>query len=245
MKRRILNLSCLLLGINTFLIILFLVFICCAFNRNTYYKYYENDSFQIYYVKENNKFDYDVTLSKNQIKKVLDTTLNYMVNKVETPQSEVTFSNDISINFYTEKEMSHLNDCQVLFHNFFSFLIILLVLSVFIIIIIYLLRKEFSEKTIKYFFIGVSINIVFILVIAIYCMIDFLNAFILFHKLIFKNDNYKFIYTSYMIQMLPEKIFKNIAYNIFFYFLLIMGLICCLLIILYLYLKKKKRAYSL
>lgn len=240
MKKRILNIISIFLGINLFFIIFYLAFMPIALNSKNYNKYIDRDDFQIYYQNTPNSLDRSTTLDKNEIKRVLELTLDYMVKKVDSIDTTVTFSNGVETSFYTANELSHMKDCQILFSKFRIFSLLILIATLLLVLAIIILRKEFSYQTIKYIIIGIVINILLILIIGIYGLIDFTNAFKLFHEILFSNDNWRFSYRSYMIQMLPANLaFEALAYHIIVVLLIYLLILIGGLIILYLYFKKK------
>ncbi len=242
MRKRILNIFSTILGINLFILILYLAFMPNALNRKTYYKVFEQADFQIYYENASGKLDHNVTLPKTEIKRVLDLTLNYMVKKTDSLQTEVTFSDGTVTKFYDQNELNHMEDCQHLFTAFRLFCLIILIISIFLLTSIIILRTSFSYKTIKFFFIGLSITSGLILIIAVYGLIDFMGAFALFHKIFFPQGNWRFSYHSYMIQMLPsDAIFNKLAYQIIICFFIYIFILIGSLIGLYIYLKKKQK----
>ena len=240
MKKKILNVTSIFLGINLFFIIFYLAFIPIALNPKNYNKYIDRDDFQIYYQMTSGVLDRSTTLDKKEIKRVLELTLDYMIKKADSIDTTVTFSNGVETNFYTTKELSHMKDCQVLFSKFRIFSLSILILTLLLIITIVFLRNEFSHKTIKYIIIGIGINILLILAIGIYGLIDFDNAFKIFHEILFSNDNWRFSYRSYMIQMLPADLaFEALAYHIIIVLLIYLAILISGLIVFYQYLKKR------
>lgn len=240
MKKRWLNVLSIILGMNLFFLIFYIAFMPTTLNEKIYDKYIDKPSFQVYYQASSGGFDYSVTLPKSEVKRVLKLTLDYMVKKADSIDTTVTFSDGTETNFYTANELSHMKDCQVLFSKFRVFSLIILILTIILIGIVILLRNEFSHKIIKYFIIGIAINILLILVIGIYGLVDFENAFVIFHKILFSNDNWQFSYRSYMIQMLPsDAAFETLAYRIITVLLIYLTIFIGGLIGLYLYLKKK------
>lgn len=240
MKKKLLNLLCTFFGICLFFLIFYVAFMPTALNRHIYYNIYDQEDFDVYYVSESGKVNFEITMNNDDIKKVLDKTLKYMVSEVDDLQTEVTFSNGEHQFFYTDDELSHMLDCQKLFTAFNIFSLIVLIVSLILIISIILLRKLFNHHTIKYFFIGLGISSLLVVAIAIYGLINFDQAFVLFHKIFFPQGNWTFSSYSYMIQMLPEnQIFFNLAFSIIIWFFIYLLIVVSILVFLYRFLKKR------
>lgn len=106
----------------------------------------------------------------------------------------------------SESGISHFVEVKVIFNLFFA---MLFVCPVFLAGLIYLQHKRGSKS---YLLASPIIVCVLPLVVAAACSIDFSKAFVIFHKIMFRNDDWLFSpYEDPIILFLPESFFLQCA----------------------------------
>lgn len=242
--KKLINAAFIVAALTSFIFALYLAIMPTAMNRDFYYNIYANEDFEIY-KKRGTGINRNITLPKEEINKALDHTLKYMLAEVDDLQIEVTFSDGSKANFYTETELSHMDDCQVLFVGGTKIAYSCLALLALSVGFLIFKRKEITSKQINYYFIGLAGIVAMMAFIGIYAVIDFNRAFTIFHEIFFPQGNWQFSYNSYMIQMLPSNlIFQQLAYKIIITFFIIIVAIIASLIILKKYLQKQESLKS-
>lgn len=131
----------------------------------------------------------------------------------------------------SESGISHFVEVKVIFNLFFA---LLFVTPVFLAGLIYIQHKRGSTS---WMIASPIIVCVLPLLIGLACAIDFNRIFVLFHQIVFNNDDWLFsMYEDPIILFLPERFFLQCA-------LIIVGTVllgCVVLLMLYLLRKKKK-----
>lgn len=106
----------------------------------------------------------------------------------------------------SESGISHFEEVKVIFNLFFSFLCIA---PLFLIFLIGLQEKR---KSFSYLLISPIIMCVLPLLVAIASAINFNRLFVLFHEIVFRNDDWLFSYDEDpIILFLPERFFMQCA----------------------------------
>ncbi len=106
----------------------------------------------------------------------------------------------------SESGISHFKEVKVIFNLFFCFLF---VTPLFLAGLIDIQEKR---KTFSYLFTAPIVMCVLPLLVAIASAIDFNRIFVLFHEIVFRNDDWLFSYDEDpIIQFLPERFFMQCA----------------------------------
>ena len=106
----------------------------------------------------------------------------------------------------SESGISHFEEVKVIFNLFF---VMLFICPVFLAGLIYLQHKRGSSS---YLLASPIIVCALPLVVAAACAIDFSKAFVIFHKIMFRNDDWIFsMYEDPIILFLPESFFMQCA----------------------------------
>lgn len=131
----------------------------------------------------------------------------------------------------SESGISHFVEVKVIFNLFF---VLLFITPFFLAGLIYLQHKRGSTS---WMIASPVIMCVLPLIIALACAIDFNRIFVLFHKLVFNNDDWLFsIHEDPIILFLPERFFMQCA-------LIIVGTVllgCAALVTIYVFHRKKQ-----
>ena len=128
--------------------------------------------------------------------------------------------------------ISHFAEVKVIFNLFFA---LLLITPLFLTGLIYLQHRRKSNS---WMIASPVIVCVLPMLIGVFCAIDFNRIFVLFHELVFRNDDWLFSpYEDPIILFLPERFFLQCA-------LIIVGTVltgCIMLIALYIIHKNKQK----
>ncbi|MGN0505436.1 MAG: TIGR01906 family membrane protein [Lachnospiraceae bacterium] len=134
----------------------------------------------------------------------------------------------------SESGISHFEEVKVIFNLFFA---LLCVTPFFLAGLIYL---QENRKSFSYLLISPIVMCVLPLIVAVASAVDFNRIFVLFHEIVFRNDDWLFSYTEDpIILFLPERFFMQCALIIVATVLLGAAALLCL----YFY-RKKRRAKS-
>lgn len=118
--------------------------------------------------------------------------------------------------YFTEREVSHMQDVKVFLSNLNVMFYMLLVL---IIVGIFLMYQLFTKDVLDYMVSLRNAAIICLaacLIIALLSFINFTDAFISFHTLFFKPGTYAFPETSTLIMLFPEQFFSDMFAAIIF-----------------------------
>lgn len=132
-------------------------------------------------------------------------TYEYLVNSEDTSYLEsLKFENGAGI--YNERELSHMEDVQVLIVLALRVWIVLLI-SILLLVFLLLILRETDEIRLGFFWGGwVSVGLVVMLLLLI--LIDFDELFTQFHKLLsFPGDSWLFYSSDTLIRLLPIRFF--------------------------------------
>lgn len=106
----------------------------------------------------------------------------------------------------SESGISHFEEVKIIFNLFFTFLFITPLFLVF------LIELQEKRKSFSYLLTAPIIMCVLPLLVAIASAVDFNRVFVLFHKIVFRNDDWLFSYEEDpIILFLPERFFMQCA----------------------------------
>lgn len=212
-----------------------MVILITAFQIGAYsdFSFYEKE-----YIK------YQVTEDLNmELEDVMDVTykmMDYLIGKREK-LSVVTTIDGEEKDFFNEQDRLHMADVKNLFLGGLQVRLwclagMLLCFAVFIII-----KADWKRILAKSWFLALGVYGAAVALIGIWAVQDFTAVFTKFHEIFFTNDLWLFDpETDYMINMLPEGFFADMALRIGVLFvggLVLITAVCCLCI----YFQKKKR----
>ncbi len=114
---------------------------------------------------------------------------------------------------FNEKEVLHMIDVLDLFDIARVIKLISSIIS--LVIVFYFLSKSLAGLMGKWIGIGLFTNHLLIIILGVLILIDFTKYFTIFHEIFFSNDLWLLDpRTDFLIQMLPEPFFVNMAKNI-------------------------------
>ena len=203
-------------SITTFILVLFLSLVPMIFNNNFYQKVWQSAG----------TYE-EMNISEEELTKVIDHTMDYLWGRNDDLQIQVTLNDgtvrDFYVNWgvdkYTGKEMDelgHMADCKVLFMAGKNLSIISLIVWLMSTCALILERKNLNRKLLNTTYYTYGAIIVGMGIIAVAALLNFNQAFEIFHKIFFSNSNISWTYPaqSFMIRMLPEQeIFAEIVYR--------------------------------
>jgi len=134
-------------------------------------------------------------------------TYEYLVNSEDISYLEdLNFENGTGI--YNERELSHMEDVQVLIALALKVWIVLLIIIPLFVLLL-LIFREYDEIRVGFFWGGwVSVGLVAMLLLLI--LIDFDKLFTQFHKLLsFPGDSWLFYSSDTLIRLLPIRFFTD------------------------------------
>lgn len=134
-------------------------------------------------------------------------TYEYLVNSEDISYLEdLKFEDGTGI--YNERELSHMEDVQVLISLALRVWIVLLI-TILLFVLLLLIFREYDEIRVGFFWGGwVSVGLVVMLLFLI--LIDFDKLFTQFHKLLsFPGDSWLFYSSDTLIRLLPIRFFTD------------------------------------
>jgi integral membrane protein (TIGR01906 family) len=140
-------------------------------------------------------------LNEGQLIELTKQTLNFLLNKSQLP------------NIFSSNEVVHMADVAALVKQGFYVLVIVF----FILILLYIFFKFLGSPEVFYklFRSGAIFSMILLFVLALLILIDFTVNFLYFHNIFFPQGNFIFPEDSLLIQIFPERFFKEIMIYIF------------------------------
>lgn len=117
-------------------------------------------------------------------------------------------SNEELGNYYSEREILHLEDVKQLIKN--TMVLFYIILAISLLLFIYLTAKGYHNYLSKTLINGGTICISLIILLALYFFINFDASFIIFHKIFFRNDLWLLSNESLLVNIFTEKFFLHI-----------------------------------
>jgi integral membrane protein (TIGR01906 family) len=160
-----------------------------------------------FYRYQNNLNDTLATLkmSASQMEAFLEHFIQYFQNKSDTLQYTYLGTNGEYIVFFKANELLHMADVRHLF-NIMLGLSTVMLLSGIAIMVVLIIRKRFAAIGFG-LKVGNTIYLGFMIIIGIAALINFDDAFMIFHQILFPSGNFIFPFNSNMIKFLPESFF--------------------------------------
>lgn len=180
--------------------VLFIVFQFSVFNIN----YFENK-----FIENNTS---EITgLKLEQLIEVSVDTLEYLNNK----RDNLVILEEINgekIQVFKDRELDHMKDVKELFIKGFQIRNLTAIITFMSLLYLFLKDKKGLFKSIRT---GSILYLLIFSIIGVYAFIDFDNAFVIFHKILFSNDLWILDPNEdIMIQMLPLDFFMGIGIKI-------------------------------
>ena len=148
---------------------------------------------------------------------------NYFKNDLEKIDTTITKNNN-NYQIFNEKEIDHMVDVKILIQKTLLFEKLgILLLTICLIILIYIKKLKKIEEIIRNIIIkSFLLWGLFLSIIIVSMIVNFNYTFILFHKLLFRNDLWILNpRTDFLLMMFPQRFFLEIAIGILILFFII------------------------
>lgn len=180
-----------------------------------------------FYEKEYVKYEVTEALDM-ELEDVMDVThkmMDYLIGEREE-LSVVTTIGGQEMDFFNEQDRLHMSDVKNLFLGGLRVRTWSLIGGVLCILFLLLTKADWKRILPDSWLIGMAVYGIAVVVVGIAAARDFTAAFTLFHEIFFTNDLWLFDpNTDYMIRMLPEGFFADMAMRIGSMFAAVMVLI--------------------
>lgn len=193
------------------------------FTSMEYVCYHDYDMYRSEYEKYDvlSNLPDGVTMSETDgLMAVTEHMMKYLIGDPDTPDLQIQISTaDGMRDFFNERELLHMADCQVLFIKAKQIRYICFMLFLFLLVYgrFAIVRETgpFLKATGKGLLIGSAIFFAVTAIIAIYMVTNFSTAFVQFHQIFFDNDLWLLDpRDSLLINILPEDFFFDIVKQI-------------------------------
>ena len=147
----------------------------------------------------------------------------YFKNDLEKIDTTITKNNN-NYQIFNEKEIDHMVDVKILIQKTLLFEKLgILLLTICLIILIYIKKLKKIEEIIRNIIIkSFLLWGLFLSIIIVSMIVNFNYTFILFHKLLFRNDLWILNpRTDFLLMMFPQRFFLEIAIGILILFFII------------------------
>ena len=206
-------------GTVTAMFLLVMIILITSFQIAIYgdseYRFYEKE-YRKYRVTE------DLHMSMENVMKVTDYMMDYLIGREEV-LSVKTEVDGRRQDFFNEQDRLHMADVRKLFlgglkiRNF----LVVFVAALFLLSLSWKNRKEGQKKRdignqcFRAYSISLVVFLLAITLLAVAVSVDFTACFTLFHELFFSNDLWLFDPAEdFMIRMLPEGLFYDMAFRV-------------------------------
>ena len=193
-----------------------------------------------FYEKEYEKYTVTEALDMKivDVMKVTDYMMAYLIGE-EDELSIVTEVDGQTQDFFNEQDRLHMADVKNLFLGGLKLRTVCLIVFLALLVLIIARKADWNRLLPKAYFIAVGVFLALIAFLAVAFSIDFTKCFTIFHKIFFTNDLWLFDEdTDYMIRMLPEGFFSDMAVRIGMTFV---GMLLLLLIVFLIWNRKVKK----
>lgn len=193
-----------------------------------------------FYEKEYEKYTVTEALDMKiaDVMKVTDHMMAYLIGE-EEELSIVTEVDGQTQDFFNEQDRLHMADVKNLFLGGLKLRTICLIVFLVLLVLLVARKADWKHLLPIAYFISVGVFLALIAFLAVAFSIDFTKCFTIFHKIFFTNDLWLFDEdTDYMIRMLPEGFFSDMAVRIGMTFV---GMLLFLLIAFLIWNRKVKK----
>ena len=130
------------------------------------------------------------SMSLDDAVSVTEDMLEYCIGRLDTLDNSMATIDGVTAPFFTEREKSHLSDCRELFRGAIRARVIaaLLLAALVIYIFVHNEKREALKLLARGYLGSLCLVLAFAAVVAVFCAIDFTQAFTVFHHIFFDND---------------------------------------------------------
>ena len=174
------------------------------------------DSHYGFYKKEYEKYRVtdDLNMKIDNVMAVTEHMMAYLIGK-EEKLSIVTDVDGEHQDFFNEQDRLHLADVRNLFLGGLKLRNYAVMLATILMIVLRAKKADFRRLVPLGYLQALFVYLILTAILGVAMSIDFTSCFTLFHKLFFTNNLWIFdTETDYMIRMLPEGFFSDMAFRI-------------------------------
>lgn len=169
-----------------------------------------------FYEKEYEKYNVTQSLGMT-LPDVMDVT-EYMMDYLIGREDALSIETDVDgkhQDFFNEQDRLHMADVRKLFLGGLELRNVLVVSAALVLMALALMKADLKRFLIKAYGIAMAVFAALLVFLGAACAADFTKCFTIFHKIFFTNDLWLFDPdTDYMIRMLPEGFFSDMAVRI-------------------------------
>lgn len=169
-----------------------------------------------FYEKEYEKYNVTQSLGMT-LPDVMDVT-EYMMDYLIGREDVLSIETDVDgkhQDFFNEQDRLHMADVRKLFLGGLELRNVLVVSAALVLMALALMKADLKRFLIKAYGIAMAVFAALLVFLGAACAADFTKCFTIFHKIFFTNDLWLFDPdTDYMIRMLPEGFFSDMAVRI-------------------------------
>lgn len=166
-----------------------------------------------FYEKEYEKYNVTQSLGMT-LPDVMDVT-EYMMDYLIGREDALSIETDVDgkhQDFFNEQDRLHMADVRKLFLGGLELRNVLVVSAALVLMALALMKADLKRFLIKAYGIAMAVFAALLVFLGAACAADFTKCFTIFHKIFFTNDLWLFDPdTDYMIRMLPEGFFSDMA----------------------------------
>ena len=169
-----------------------------------------------FYEKEYEKYQVTASLhmSMEDVMEVTDHMMDYLIGKEEN-LSIVTNVDGCEQDFFNEQDRFHMREVRDIFAGGLRLRTAALVAAAVSLLILYMCRADVKKILPQTYQVAVGIVLIPTAGIGIAAAIDFNSVFVQFHNIFFDNDLWLFDPAEdFMIRMLPEGLFYDMAFRV-------------------------------
>lgn len=184
-----------------------------------------------FYEREYEKYTVTEALGMEieDVMQVTEYMMDYLIGE-EDELVAVTTVEGQEQDFFNEQDRLHMADVRNLFLGGLKLRTVCLVAAVVLILILIAAKADWKYLISRAYSVAVGVFLGIIALLAIAFSIDFTRCFTIFHQIFFTNDLWLFDPdTDYMIRMLPEGFFSDMAVRIGLTFVLLLVVLWCVL----------------
>lgn len=201
------------------------------------------DSRYRFYEKEYEKYNVTESLGM-EMEDVMDVT-RYMMAYLIGEEEELSVLTDVDgerQDFFNDQDRAHMADVKNLFLGGLKVRTVCLVIFVLLLLLLAVLKADLKRLIPRAYAAGVGVFLALVVLLGLLFSSDFTKYFEIFHEMFFTNDLWLFDpATDYMIRMLPEGFFSDMALRIVMVFLAGLALVGIMMVIWRAVVKKKER----
>lgn len=216
MKKRQNSISNKLNGIHLFLAVTAMFFLVIAILLSSFQIAIYGDSDYGFYRKEYEKYEVTAPLNMgiDDVMEVTEHMMDYLIGK--TPELSIETNVDgRKQDFFNEQDRLHMSDVKNLFLGGLKLRNILAILVVLLLVILLIKKADVRSLLLRAYGIAMAVFVLLLFFLGVAFAIDFTKCFTIFHEIFFTNDLWMFDpETDYMIRMLPEGFFFDMAIRI-------------------------------